>query len=356
MNLAELVARLGGQFYPSADGSVTDAHDIHRIATLEAAQPEELAFLANPKYKHQLDTTRACAVIIHENMREHLPAHLGAIVSDDPYLYFARALQFLNPPRPASGQRHDSAVIAASARIAEDVEIGAHAVIGENCMIGAGTRILAGAVIQDDCQLGTGCLIHPNVVLYHGTVLGNHVQIHSGSVIGADGFGNAWDKTRREWVKIPQTGAVVIGDHTEIGANSMIDRGALENTVIGRGVRIDNQVQIGHNCVIGDHTAIAACTGISGSTKIGNYCLIGGAAMFVGHIEIADGTIIGGGTAVTRSITEPGHYATCYPLQTQKEWAKNAVHIRHLNDISRRLKALEKALSGSLNPQEETLS
>ncbi|MDO5686090.1 MAG: UDP-3-O-(3-hydroxymyristoyl)glucosamine N-acyltransferase [Neisseria sp.] len=337
--LSEIVARLGGHLRGEdlrVDG----------VQTLTTAGAHQLAFLANPKYRAQLHETQAGAVIVKQGSIE-LPAHKSYIESDDPYLYFARVAQLFHPRPLANGTRHPSAVIDPSAHIPENCEIGAHAVIGKNVRLGAGCRVLAGCVIEEDCVLGDECVLHPNVVLYPQVQLGKRVEIHSGSVIGADGFGIARDSSDNTWCKIPQSGTVIIGDDVEIGANSNIDRGALDNTEIGDGAKIDNQVQIGHNCKIGRHTAIAACTGISGSTKIGNYCIVGGAAMFVGHIEIADHTLIGGGTAVTRSITEAGHYATCFPLQTQKEWVKNAVHIRHLSDINKRLKSIEQTLAKS---------
>ncbi|MBR7001608.1 MAG: UDP-3-O-(3-hydroxymyristoyl)glucosamine N-acyltransferase [Neisseriaceae bacterium] len=337
-SLSSIVAQLGGEL-------VGQDINIQSVKTLSDAGCNDISFLSNPKYKKQLDTTLAGAIIVAPNM-VGLPENKSYIVADDPYLYFAQVLHLLYPPQKSTRQVHETAVIHRNATVPDSCEIGAFVVIGENTRLGENCRILSGSVIGDNCVLGDECVLYPNVVLYPKTHLGNRVMIHANSVIGADGFGNARtaDKT---WCKIPQIGGVVIGDDTEIGANSNIDRGALGNTEIGSGCRIDNQVQIGHNCVVGNHTAIAACTGISGSTKIGNYCIIGGAAMFVGHIEIADHTIIGGGTAVTRSIDKPDFYATCYPIQTQKEWVKNAVHIRHLNELSKRVKALEKQLAMS---------
>lgn len=332
LKLSEIIAELGGNLQGQDKA-------IDGVQTLSDAQNNHISFLSNPKYKKQLETTNAGAVIIAPNI-DKLPENKSYIVTEDPYLYFAQVLHFMYPLTKSTGQIHPTAVIHRNAVVPDSCEVGAYAVIGENTRLGENCRILSGSVIGENCVLGDECVLYPSVVLYPKTVLGNRVMIHANSVIGADGFGNARtaDKT---WYKIPQIGGVLIGDDTEIGANSNIDRGALGNTEIGSGCRIDNQVQIGHNCIIGNHTAIAACTGISGSTKIGNYCIVGGAAMFVGHIEIADHTIIGGGTAVTRSIDKPDFYATCYPIQTQKEWVKNAVHIRHLSDLSKRIKELE---------------
>lgn len=344
--LSQLTARLGGT-WRGQDIAVC------RVRPLDHAGAEDIAFLANPKYRAQLKQTRAGAVIVHRDTQD-LPAHLNLILTDDPYLYFAKTARLFHPVQAAEAGIHPTAVTDGSAQIPASCEIGAHAVIGKNAVLGENCRILSGSVIGENSVLGADCVIHANVVLYPDTRLGSRVIIHSGSVIGADGFGLAWDKGENRWFKIPQTGGVVIGDDSEIGANSNIDRGAMDDTRIGCGVKIDNQVQIGHNCQIGDHTAIAACTGISGSTKIGRNCIIGGAAMFVGHIEIADGTLIGGGTAVTRSISEAGHYATCFPLQTQKDWVKNAVHIRHLHDMNKRLKNLENLQAASKEGTEQS--
>ena len=334
--LSSIVAQLGGELQG-------DDIAISGVKTLSDATANDISFLSNPKYKKQLETTNAGAIIVAPNI-VGLPENKSYIVADDPYLYFAQVLHLLYPSQKSTRQVHETAVIHRNAVVPDSCEIGAFVVIGENAQLGENCRILSGSVIGENCVLGDECVLYPSVVLYPKTHLGNRVMIHANSVIGADGFGNARTKDKT-WYKIPQIGGVVIGDDTEIGANSNIDRGALGNTEIGSGCRIDNQVQIGHNCIIGNHTAIAACTGISGSTKIGNYCIVGGAAMFVGHIEIVDHTIIGGGTAVTRSIDKPDFYATCYPIQTQKEWVKNAVHIRHLSELSKRVKALEKQLA-----------
>lgn len=334
--LSAITALLGGRY------TGTDI-EINGVRPLDSATASHISFLSNPKYRSEVSQSQAGVVIVNEKMAADFPErHL--IIADDPYLYFAKVARLFTPVTAASGKHHPTAVIESDAVVPESCEIGAHAYIGSRTRLGEGCRILAGAVVEHDCVLGEQVVLHPNVTIYHGCTLGNRVEIHGGSVIGADGFGLAFDKQQKEWFKIPQTGAVTLHDDVEIGANSMIDRGAMEDTVVGKGSKIDNQVQIGHNCQIGEHTVIAACAGISGSTKIGSYCIIGGAAMFVGHIEICDNTIIGGGTAVTHSIKEPGHYATCYPLQTHKEWARNAVHVRHLSEMSKQIKQLEQAV------------
>ncbi|OSI12457.1 UDP-3-O-(3-hydroxymyristoyl)glucosamine N-acyltransferase [Neisseria canis] len=333
--LSQIVAELGGE-WRGEDIAVSG------VRPLDSAEANHIGFLANPKYKATVAESSAGAVIVSPKVADEFN-NRNLIIAADPYLYFAKTARLFSPIVKANSGIHPTAVIEPSATVPAGCEIGAHAYIGANTVLGEGCRILAGAVVEHDCTLGNEVVIHPNAVIYHGCTLGNRVEIHGGSVIGADGFGLAF--AGDSWFKIPQTGGVTLHDDVEIGANSMIDRGAMTDTVVGRGTKIDNQVQIGHNCQIGEHTVIAACAGISGSTKIGSYCIIGGAAMFVGHIEIADKTTIGGGTAVTHSIKEPGHYATCYPMQTHKEWARNAVHIRHLSEMSKKIKQLEQDIA-----------
>ncbi len=350
-HLSELVARLGGQ-WRGQDVVV------QRVAPLDSADAEAISFLSNPKYRQQLDCSAAAAVIVSERTAADLAPERNLIVAADPYLYFAQVARLFHPVQAARASVHATAVIEAGASVPASCEIGAHVYIGADVVLGEACRILAGCVVEAGCVLGDGVLLHPNVTLYPHTVLGQRVEIHAGSVIGADGFGLAWDKANNEWFKIPQTGRVVVGDGVEIGANSCIDRGALDDTVIGAGVKIDNLVQIAHNVHIGAHTAIAACVGISGSTRIGAYCTIGGAAMFVGHITVADKTFVGGGTLVSHSLKEAGHYASSYPLQSHKDWTRNAVHVRHLNEMNKRIKSLEQhihTLSGSLKDGETTI-
>ena len=335
--LSQITAQLGGE-WRGEDVA------IHGLAPAADATAQHITFLANPKYRADVQASAAAAVIVSPQAADSFQGR-NLIVAADPYLYFAKVARLFHPRPAARAGIHPRACIADNARVPASCEIGANVVIEAGAVLGEHCRILAGSFIGADCVIGAHSVLHPNVSVYHGCRLGERVEIHSGAIIGADGFGLAFTGT--DWLKIPQTGAVVLGDDVEIGANTTIDRGAIGDTVIGRGTKIDNQVQIAHNCRIGEHTVIAACTGISGSTQIGNYCMIGGAAMFVGHIEIADKTVIGGGTVVTRSITSAGHYASCYPLQSQKEWAKNAVHLRHLNQINQRLKALEKQFDSS---------
>lgn len=345
LTLSQITTQLGGQ-YRGEDVL------IQGVAPAGSAQNQHITFLANPKYKQEVLNSAAGAIIVAEKAAADF-AERNVILCPDPYLYFAKVARLFSPPAPVRAGVHPTAVIAKTAIVPDSCEIGAHVYIGENTVLGESCRVLSGSVIEHDCVLGNEVLLYPNVVIYHGCTLDDRVQIHSGAVIGADGFGLAF--AGDSWFKIPQTGAVRIGCDVEIGSNTNIDRGAMSDTVIGCGTKIDNQVQIGHNCQIGEHCVIAAQAGLSGSLKMGNYCIIGGGAGFVGHIEIADRTTIGGGTAITHSIKEPGqHYATCYPMQTHKDWAKNAIYVRQLSEINKRIKVLESTLdkqngvSGSL--------
>lgn len=332
-----LVEQLGGQLRGS-DVIVT------RITSLQQAQANDISFLSNPRLRAEALASKAGVLIVTEKSAEILTDRT-LIVTDDPYLYFAQVARLFHPRIQAKASIHPSAVVAPSAKIAASCEIGAHVVIGDRCIIGENTRILAGAVIEDDCTVGNDCVIHANVTIYHGCILGNRVELHSGCVIGADGFGFAWDKQKNEWFKIVQTGCVILGDDVEIGANTTIDRGAIENTIIENDAKIDNQVMIGHNGKIGAHVAIVACTGIAGSTEVGAYSVIGGAAMIGGHLHIPPKTTIGAATAVSHSIKESGYYASIFPLQKHSDWVKNAAHIRHLHEMSQKIKALEHQLA-----------
>lgn len=332
--LEEIVARFGGDLRGDAHLAITG------LATLEAATPLQISFLANPKYRRQLATTQAGAVILTAEMVDDCP--VAAIVTPQPYLYFARVSQWLaETPRPAKGI-HPSAVVESplppSACIGPQVWIGPDVVLGENVVIGAQCRIAAGARIGDDSFL------YPGVTIYHGCRVGRRAIIHSGAVIGADGFGFAREKDGT-WVKIAQTGRVLIGDDVEVGANTTIDRGALEDTVIEDGVKLDNQIQIGHNVHVGAHTAMAGCVGIAGSTKIGAGCTVGGAGMILGHLTIADGVNVSSGTFVPKSITKPGNYTGYVPFMAHEDWLKNFSRLRHLDAMADKIRDLEKRLA-----------
>jgi UDP-3-O-[3-hydroxymyristoyl] glucosamine N-acyltransferase len=332
MRLTDIQAKLGGEAIGDAGVSLTG------VGTLEAGRAGQITFLANPKYRAKLQTTQASAVIVGEKDRD--ATALPRIVAKNPYAYFARVAQLFSPvsaPTPGIHPQtviHTSARVHATARIAEFVSIGAGAVIDEHADIGAG------CIVGDGAKVGAQTRLMPRVTLYARCEIGQRGLIHSGVVIGADGFGFAPDfqGDGGSWVKIPQTGRVVIGDDCEIGANSTIDRGAIEDTVIGHDVKIDNQVQIGHNCTIGDHTVISGCTGIAGSTTIGKRVMMGGASGAIGHLSICDGAIVSAMTLVTKSITEPGMVTGSLPHMKHEDWLKNMVHIRRLDELARKIK------------------
>lgn len=341
--LAELVARFGGELL--GDGAVP----IRQVAALDRAVVDEIGFVAQHKYLSQLADTRAGAVILPQDAAEATP--LPRILTPNPYLYFARVSALLNPvPRPPAGV-HPAAVISASARIAPDACVAAGVVIGDAAVIGARTVIGANSVIGDHTQIGEDCYLHAHVTVYHQCVMADRIILHANCVIGSDGFGFAPDQHR--WEKIPQIGRVLIGNDVEIGANTTVDRGALDDTVIEEGVKLDNQIQIAHNVWIGAHTAIAACTGIAGSAKIGRHCTIGGAAMIAGHIEIAEGTRISTNTLITKSLPVAGTYTSALPFSSHEVWLKNAVHLRHLDRLVNRIAELETRLEILENSKNE---
>ena len=263
------------------------------------------------------------------------------LIVSDPQLAFAKIAQRFNSPvLPWQGGVHPSAVISEKATLGHNVSIGPNSVVHHEARIGEGTSIGAGCVVGEGSTIGSNCIIHPNVTLYHRISIGNYVTIHSGAVVGADGFGFA--NEGGQWVKIPQLGSLNIGDYVQIGANTTIDRGALNDTIIEQGVILDNQIQIAHNCVIGAYTAIAGCVGIAGSAKIGRHCLIGGAACINGHVEITDQVIITGLTMVTKSIKKPGVYSSGTIAQSNSEWHRNAIRFQQLDHIAKRVRKLEK--------------
>ena len=338
-SLADIVARLGGKVQGDARVKIS------QIATLESATSGQIAFLANSKYRQQLATTAAAAVIVAPVDAE--VTSLPCIVSDNPYSYFAKLSAFLNPPTQYRAGIHPSAVIGEGAQLAENVHIAANVVIGASAVIGAHSIVLEGCSIGANAILGRNARLYPRVVIYHQCVIGDNFIAHSGAVIGADGFGLAMEGGR--WLKIPQIGRVVIGNDVEIGANTTIDRGALADTVIEDDVKLDNQIQVAHNVRIGAHSAIAGCVGIAGSTVIGKYCRFGGSAMILGHLEIADKVEISAGTLISKSIKTAGIYTAIFPFAETHEWRKNAVHLRHLNEMLDRIKTLEIELAALKN-------
>ncbi len=296
LTLQEIVQRLGGEVVGDASAAVSG------VATLDEAGPDEISFLANPRYRAKLAATRAGAVILGPRDRD--ATAIARIVADNPYAYYARTVALFHPPRTAVAGVHPSASIGAGAQVAASAEIGPLAVIGAGARVGDRAVIGAGTIIGDGTAIGADTLLHAHVTIYHDCVVGARCILHSGCVIGADGFGMAPEAGR--WVKIPQVGRVVLGDDVEVGANTAIDRGALGDTVVEEGVKIDNLVQIAHNCRIGAHTAIAGCAGIAGSAVIGRHCVIGGGVGVVGHVTLADGVTVTGMTLITKSSREPG--------------------------------------------------
>ncbi len=336
--LAQIAASLGGRVLGDAE------IEIAQVATLEQAGSDEISFLANSKYRSKLSDTRAGAVILNEADAD--ATGLPRIVSSNPYAYFAKVSALLNPLPKAVPGVHPHAVVGQGALLDPTATIAAMAVIGQGVVIGAQSVIGEGCFIGDNVTIGAGVRLYPRVVVYHDCVLGDNLIAHSGAVIGADGFGFAMEEGR--WIKIPQIGRVVIGNDVEIGANTTIDRGALDDTLIEDGVKLDNQIQIAHNVKIGAHTAIAGCVGIAGSTTIGKRCQIGGSAGILGHLEIADDVMIASFTLIGKSIHEAGSYAAIFPFGKMEDWRKNAVHLRHLDEMNRRIKKLEQSKQESL--------
>lgn len=336
--LSELIRYFGGELH-GADVAIT------QVAGLDTATATHLGFLSNPKYRKQLQDSAAGAVVLGPDAQD--ATDKPRIVVKQPYLYFARVSAFLNPvARPAAGVSA-AASIAGSAQIDPSAHIAAQVTVGEGVRIGRRVVVHAGCRIGDGVTLGDDVLLYPNVVIYHDCHLGHRVIVHSGAVIGADGFGNAWDG--EAWFKIPQIGRVMIADDVEIGASTTIDRGALGDTVIEEGVRLDNQIQIAHNCRIGRHTAMAGCVGVAGSTHIGAYCTFGGSAMILGHLEIADKVNVMAGTLVGKSILKAGTYVGQYPVQSHADWLANASHLRRLDALAQKVKELERQLANQTN-------
>ncbi|MDT3318230.1 UDP-3-O-(3-hydroxymyristoyl)glucosamine N-acyltransferase [Shewanella sp. SP1S2-4] len=313
---------------------------INSVATLEHAKAGQISFLANSKYRSQLEETQASAVLLSAKDAQDYKG--TALIVKDPYVGFARVAQYLDTTPKAAVGIHPSAQIDASAHIGEGVAIGANAVIGANVILGEDVQIGAGVVLGQDVIIGSKTRLWANVTVYHDVHLGQNCIIHSGAVLGSDGFGYA--NERGQWIKIPQTGGVRIGDRVEIGANSTVDRGALGHTEIHDGVIIDNQVQIAHNDIIGENTAIAGSTTIAGSVTIGKYCIIGGSCAIAGHLSIADGVHVSGATNITTNMREPGLYSSATVAMDNKLWRKNTVRFRQLDELFQRVKTLEKNL------------
>lgn len=332
--LGELAERLGVALHGDPECPV------HGISTLANSQPGTISFLSNPRYRKYLADTQAAAIILPEAELANCP--VAALLSDNPYLCYARLSALFAPDFVPAEAIHPTAVIDPSASLGEGVRVGAHAVIEAACELADGVMIGAGTVVQQGCRIGRDSRLMANVTVYHGCEIGERAVIHSGAVIGSDGFGFASEQGH--WVKIHQLGRVLIGNDVEIGANTSIDRGAIEDTVIGNGVKLDNQIQIAHNVHVGADTAMAGCVGVAGSAMIGERCAIGGGAGILGHLSIADGTTVTAMSLVTNTIKKAGVYASGGLLEEKQAWQKNAVRLKQLDEMARRLKVLEKSL------------
>jgi UDP-3-O-[3-hydroxymyristoyl] glucosamine N-acyltransferase len=330
--VAELAERFGLSF--SGDG----ARVIDGVGTLAGAGPSQLSFLSNSKYTAQLAAARAGVVVLREENLADCPT--AALVARDPYVAYARIAALFERLPAAPAGIHPSAVVAAGARVSASASIGPGCVIADGAVIGDGVVLGPHCIIGEDCTVGAQSRLVARVTLVTRVTLGQRVLVHPGAVIGSEGFGLASDKDH--WIKLPQLGGVRIGDDCEIGANTTIDRGALDDTVLEEDVRLDNQIQIAHNVHIGAHTAMAGCAAVAGSAKIGRYCMIGGNAGVLGHLELADRVTITAKSLVTHSIREPGEYSSGVPLQDNRQWRKNAARFKHLDEYVRRLSALEK--------------
>lgn len=329
-SLAEIAAAVSGRIMGNS------SRVVHAIAPLDRASKDHISFLSNDRYQHYLAECKA-AVMVTESQAENCGG--DHIVVDDPYLAYAQISPLFDTrPVPAQGV-HPSAVVSADVVLGDQVSIGAHAVLEPGVIVGAGTSIGAGSVIGAGTVIGCECRVAANVSIMHSVLIGDQVQIESGAVIGADGFGFAPSGTG--WQKIHQLGTVKIGDKVYIGASTTIDRGALDDTVICDGVIIDNQVQIAHNVVIGENTALAGCVGIAGSAVIGANCSLGGGVGVAGHLSICDNVHLTGMTLVSASIKKPGQYSSGTAMSDTKRWRKNAVRFLQLDELARKVRALE---------------
>ena len=331
--LGKLVKEAGGELR-NADPDC----EITGVATLQHAAEGDISFLANPGYRKYLKSTRASAVIMSHEDAAAYPA--AAIVCSNPYSSYARVAALISPPLPARQGIHASACLEADCRVDASAWVGPHCIIEKGAVIHAGVQLAGGCFIGADSVIGADSSLSANVVIGHAVTIGERARIAAGAVIGSDGFGLA--KEGGQWLNVPQLGSVRIGDDVDIGANTTIDRGALEDTVIEDGVRLDNQIQVAHNVHIGAHTAIAGCVGISGSARIGKHCMIGGGSGIVGHLEITDHVIITGMTMVTKSITKPGVYSSGVPAQENDAWNRNYARFRQLDRLARKVHSLER--------------
>lgn len=318
-----------------------DTVSISRVASLANAKSGDICFINDAKYQKALVSCEASAFVLKE--RDADLTSLPRIIVDNPYAYFAKLSALLNPPAAVKLGIALSAVVDATATVPASCSVAPLVVIGENVVLGEHVVIGAGCVIENNVTIADNTRLEPHVVIKHGCEIGPNCHLFSGAVIGSDGFGYAEESG--VWLKIPQVGRVVIHANVDIGANTTIDRGALDDTIIEEGVKLDNLVQIGHNCIIGAHTVIAGATGIAGSAKIGRHCKIGGAAMILGHLTITDHVTISPGSMITRSLAKADTYTALMPFQTHKAWLNTAAKIRHLDSLSAQIKNLEKELA-----------
>jgi UDP-3-O-[3-hydroxymyristoyl] glucosamine N-acyltransferase len=328
--LKALVAELGGRL-------VGDDAEIINVASIANAKSGSITFITDTKYRNSLTETKASAVILADDNQAFCT--LPCIVTDNPYAYFAKVSALLNPTQAIAQGIHSTAVLEKSAHIHATCAVAANVVIGVNASLAEGVEIGAGCFIGDQVIIGKNTRLASNVTIYSACIIGANVNIAAGAVIGADGFGYA--NQAGAWVKIPQVGRVVIADNVDIGANTTIDRGALDDTIIEEGVKLDNLIHIGHNCIIGEHTVIAGCVGIAGSAKLGKRCKIGGAAMILGHLEIADDVTVSPGSMITRSLKQADTYTALMPFQSHQNWLKTAASLRHLTELNEKVKQLE---------------
>lgn len=310
---------------------------VDRVATLVNASPESVGFLASPAYRNELLSTRAAAVVLAEAEAGECP--VAALISDDPYATYALIAGVLHPPAGHAAGIHSSAVIADSASISNSARISANAVLGEDCSIAEGVYIGPGCVLGKRCSIGRDSQVLVNATLVEDVRIGERTIIHPGAVIGSDGFGNA--RGGSGWIKIPQLGGVVIGSDVEIGTNTTVDRGAIDDTIIEDGVRLDNLIQVGHNARIGAHTAIAGLTAIAGSATVGKRCMIAGLAGVIGHVTLCDDVVITAQALITKDIHEPGVYSATFGAEKDKDWKRMIVRFRRSEALEKRVAELE---------------
>jgi len=339
--LSELAALVGGLLV-GEDGI------IDRVDTLQNADSGAISFLSNTKYSKYLADTRASAVILSDSLSKKCP--VASIVVENPYLAFAKISSFLNRDPEIKPGIHPGAIVDPGAKISSSAWVGPGAVIEKNVVIGAGCSIGPGCIVQHQARIEDNTRLVANVVICHQVEIGQRCLFHPGVVIGGDGFGIANDKG--VWVKVPQIGKVVVGNDVEIGANTTVDRGALENTILGNGVKLDNQIQVGHNVSIGAHTVIVAGTGIAGSVKIGEHCAIGGGVGVAGHLEIVDHVQITGMSMVTKSILKSGVYSSGMSVVPNSDWKKNHARLRRLGDTNKKIRDLEKKIKKLMESSE----